>query len=149
VFFPDTLAGMPTIWPIIPPSVSAAFSDRADENNLISARVLDKQHRRMGRDAVYKNRLFETALVIRERMEVELGWGDWPDDPRECLMIGTILGLWVERDISEIILEVPEEVMTELEDECRKRCISLEFLIVDRMNACRDAGVDPADWWKG
>jgi DMSO/TMAO reductase YedYZ molybdopterin-dependent catalytic subunit len=118
------------IWPIIPPSVRAAFSGRADENNLISARVLDKQHRRMERDAAYENRLFETALVIRERMEVELGWGEWPEDPHECLAIGVILGLWFERDISQIILEVMEE----LEDECRERCVSLEFLIVDRMN---------------
>jgi hypothetical protein len=43
----DILGGMPTIWPIIPPSVRAVFSDRADENSLVSARVLDKQHRRM------------------------------------------------------------------------------------------------------
>ena len=89
--------------------------------------------------------MFETALVIRERMEVELGWGEWPEDPHECLAIGVILGLWFERDISQIILEVMEE----LEDECRERCVSLEFLIVDRMNTCRDAGIDPDDWWKG
>jgi hypothetical protein len=97
---------MPIIWPIIPPSVRAAFSDRADEKNLIPARVLHKQHRRMERDAAYKKRLFETALV-------------------------------------------PEEVMVELEDECRERCVSLEFLLVERVNAYRDAGVDPSDWWKG
>jgi hypothetical protein len=48
-FAPDILAPMHTIWPIIPPSVRAAFSDRADKNNLISARVLDEQHRRTER----------------------------------------------------------------------------------------------------
>jgi hypothetical protein len=136
------------IYPLVPKSVRAFFSDRTDDNNLISAHVLKKQHRRMERDAAYKNRLFETALAIRERLEAEPGWGDWPEDPRECLMIGAILGLWFEHDISEIILEVPEEVIEELEDECRERCVSLEFLIVDRMNTCRDAGVDPADWWR-
>jgi hypothetical protein len=50
----------------------------------------------------------------------------------------------LERDIDELILEIPEEVLADLEDECRERCVSLEFLIVDRMNAARDAGVDPA-----
>jgi len=44
---------------------------------------------------------------------------------------------------------VEEETLVELEDECRERCVSLEFLMVECLNACRDAGVDPADWWKG
>jgi hypothetical protein len=47
-----------------------------------------------------------------------------------------------------LILEVPEETLVELEDQCRERCVSLEFLLVDQMNTCRDAGIDPADWWK-
>jgi len=85
-----------------------------------------------------------SALLVRQAAGQRL----WTL-PRECLMIGAILGLWFERDISQIILEVPEEVMEELEDECRERCVSLEFLIVDRMNTCRDAGIDPDDWWKG
>ena len=104
----------------------------------------------MERDTAYKDRVFETACAIHDQLETQPGWeADWPEDPRECLMIGAILGLWFERDISQIILEVPEEVMEELEDECRERCVSLEFLIVDRMNTCRDAGIDPDDWWKG
>ena len=53
-------------------------------------------------------------------------------------MIGAILGLWFERDVDELILEVPEDVLSQLEDECRERCVSLEFLLVDRTNACRD-----------
>jgi hypothetical protein len=141
---------MPTIWPIIPPSVRAFFSGRADENNLVSACVLDRQHRRMERDAAYENRLFETALVIRDQLETQPGWAaDWPEDPHECLAIGVILGFWLERDIDELILEIPEEELAQLEKECRERCVSLEFLHVDRMNACRDAGIDPANWWKG
>jgi hypothetical protein len=146
-FAPDILAGTMTVYPIIPKSVRAFFSGRADENNLVSARVLKKQHRRMEREPAYKDRLFQTALAIRDQLETQLGWeADWPEDPKECLMVGVILGLWVERDIDEIILEVPEEVLAQLEDECRERCVSLEFLMVDRMNACRDAGVDPSDW---
>jgi len=50
--------------PLIPPSVHAAFSSKADKNNLIPARVLDKQHRRMKRDPAYKDRMYETARAI-------------------------------------------------------------------------------------
>jgi hypothetical protein len=146
---PDILAAMPTIWPIIPPSVRAAFSSKADKNNLIPARVLDQQHLRVEREAAYKDRIYETALAIHDQLEAQPGWGDWPEDPVECLEIGLILGIWLELAIPELILEVPEDVLAQLEDECRERCVSLEFLIVDRMNAFRDAGVDPADWWKG
>ena len=100
-------------------------------------------------DSAYKDRLLQTALAIRGQLETQPGWGDWPEDPTECLAIGVILGRWFERDISELLLEVPEEVLAQLEDECRERCCDLEFLLVERMNACRDAGIDPADWWKG
>jgi hypothetical protein len=94
-----------TVYPIIPKSVRAFFSDRADQNNLISARILNKQHRRMERDSAYRDCLFQTALAIREQLETQPGWeADWPEDPKECLMIGTILGLWFERDILELIL---------------------------------------------
>jgi hypothetical protein len=141
---------MPTIWPIIPPSVRAFFSGRADENNLVSACVLDRQHRRMERDPIYKDRIYETARAIHDQLEAQPGWAaDWPEDPHECLAIGVILGFWLERDIDELILEVPEDVLAQLEDECRERCVSLEFQLVDRTNACRDAGVDPSDRWKG
>jgi hypothetical protein len=72
-----------------------------------------------------------------------VGYGlDRPDS----VALNRPLGVWVERDINELILEAPEEVLAELEDECRERCVSLEFLMVDRMNACRDAGGDPVDW---
>jgi hypothetical protein len=146
-FAPEYFARIMTIWPLCPASVRAAFSGKADKNNLVSAHILKKQHRRMEREPAYKDRLFQTALAIRDQLETQLGWeADWPEDPKECLMVGVILGLWVERDIDEIILEVPEEVLAQLEDEFRERCVSLEFLMVDRMNACRDAGVDPSDW---
>jgi len=83
--------------------------------------------------------LSQTALAIRDQLETQSGWeADWPEDPQECLMIGAILGLWFERDVDELILEVPEDVLSQLEDECRERCVSLEFLLVDRTNACRD-----------
>jgi hypothetical protein len=111
---PDILGAMPTIWPIISPSVRGFFSDRANENNLVSARVLDRQHRRMERDPIFKKRLFETALVIRDQLETQPGWAaDWPEDPHECLAIGEILGLWLERDIDELILEISEEVLAD------------------------------------
>jgi hypothetical protein len=103
----------------------------------------------MKREPAYKDRIYETARAIRDQLETQTGWeADWPEDTHECLAIGVILGVWVERDINELILEVPEEVLVDLEDECRERCVSLEFLMVERVNACRDAGIDPDDWWR-
>ena len=65
----------------------------------------------MNRDPAYKDRVFETACAIHDQLEAQPGWGGWPEDPNECLVIGFVLGCWFERDISELILEVPEEVL--------------------------------------
>jgi hypothetical protein len=150
----DILAGMshhkPSIlWIILPPEASAQLSDLADGYNALPEQLGRKQLKRMNRDPLYKKRVFQTAEALTEHFDTRPGWGEWPPDPHECLAVGMVLGLWLERDVPEILLDLPEEALAELEEECRERGVSTEQVIIDRLTASRSREADPADWWKG
>ncbi len=151
---PDILAGMsectePILWMILPPWIGEQLHDMTDEFDALQAKVAKKQLKRMNRDPLYKKRIFETAEALTEHFDTHPGWGTWPSDSQECLAIGIVLGLCLERDLPEILLDLPEEALAELEEECRDRGVSAERVIIDRLGASRNSEADPADWWKG
>jgi hypothetical protein len=139
----------PILWMILPPWIGKQLHELADELDAIPAKVAKKQLKRMDQDPLYQKRIFETAEALTEHFDTQPGWGTWPPDLQECLAVGIVLGLWFEESLPEILLSLPENALAELEEECRERGVSAERVIIDRLGASRNAGVDPADWWKG
>jgi hypothetical protein len=137
------------LWMILPPWIGEQLHEMADEFDALPAKVARKQLKRMDQDPLYKKRIFETAEALTEHFDTQPGWGSWPSDYQECLAIGIVLGFWLERDLPEILLELPEEALAEIEEECRERGVSAERVIIDRLGASRNAEADPSDWWKG
>ena len=151
-FAPDILAGMSDkniLWMILPPWIGEQLHELADELDALPAKVARKQLKRLKRDPLYQKRIFETAEALTEHFDTQPGWGNWPSDSQECLAVGIVLGLWLERDLPEMLLDLPEEALAELEEECRDRGVSAERVIIDRLGASRNAEADPSDWWKG
>jgi hypothetical protein len=85
------------LWIILPPQTREKLEELADDWGAFSAELGEEQMKRMKQEPFYQERILETAQAISDRIGTEPGWGNWPPDPYECLAVGMILGLWLER----------------------------------------------------
>jgi hypothetical protein len=114
-FAPDILGCMndetrPILWVILPPQAREKLTDLVGEEDALDERFARQLFGRLTRDQPpYKDRIFVAAKAIGDRLGADPGWGDWPSDPEECLAVGMILGLQLERDLPEMLCELPEE----------------------------------------
>jgi hypothetical protein len=60
-------------------------------------------------------------------------WGPWPHELDDCLAIAGNLSALIHGALDESLCEWPEEVIEDLEQECRERCVSLEVLLINRI----------------
>jgi hypothetical protein len=139
----------PILWVILPPEAREQFAAQLDNQEALPEKFANKELKRLNHEPLYQKRIFQAAKAINGRMGIEPGWGEWPADPHECLAIGLILGAMLEREIPEILLDLPEEELAKLEDECRASGVSVERIIIERLTAALDRKADPSDWWKG
>jgi hypothetical protein len=62
-----------------------------------------------------------------------LDWGGWPTNLQEAIMVGFILGIYLEIGIDDLVLKLSEEEMLSVEEQCKERSLSLAELLIDRL----------------
>ena len=115
-------------WLLLPPFIRDRLSAKADQEGILPLNLTAPVLQRMEADQARAEALLETALGIHEHLYARLpGWGDWPTDLGDCLYIGLVLALWIEADLPELLLALPEEQLAQLEA-TRAREVCLEQL---------------------
>lgn len=72
-------------------------------------------------------------------------WGPWPTDLQEAIAVGFVLGVYLEAGLDQMLLELPEEELSFIEQECKERSLSLAEIVIDRLSETKRSG----ESWKG
>jgi hypothetical protein len=85
-------------------------------------------------DLAYRKRIWElTQQIWLCLFEPGTNWGSWPDNLDDCLAIAGNLSALIFGELDESLCQWPEEVIEDLERECREDCVSLEVLLINRL----------------
>jgi hypothetical protein len=72
-------------------------------------------------------------------------WGAWPEALEEIVGVAFILGVHLEAGIDHMLLELPEEELSFIEQECKERLLSLAEIMIDRLWETKQS----EESWKG
>jgi hypothetical protein len=130
---------------VLPPNVADLIRDHYGRSYL-GKKTMGPFWKRFKKDDEFCDRIWRRARELLDVIFTEESdsWGDWPSDPQECAGIGFIVGMIFEDSINSMLLELPEEQLTRIEEECRSESASLWDILFDRITALKaDAG--PSD----
>jgi hypothetical protein len=89
---------------------------------------------RLIKDEPYRARIWAITATIWPYLGLPgPDWGPWPDKVEDCLAIAANLSALIFGELDESLCRWPEEVIEDLERDCRERCISLEVLLINRL----------------
>lgn len=130
---------------ILPPGVADMVRDHYGRSYL-GKRAMEPFWKRFKTDDEFCDRIWRKA---RELMDVIFNdesdsWGNWPSDPQECAGIGYIVGVIFENCIDSMLLELPEDELTQLDEQCRAESASLWDVLFDRLTASKAGGPEAA-----
>jgi hypothetical protein len=107
---------------------------------LLSPNLISSILRSVRANPARERELLSMALRVTRYLEdFPSGWGEWPDDTGEALYVGLLLGIWFAKDIEEQLLDLPEEELAFMEEECRERGLSTEQYLFDRLVEVRES----------
>jgi hypothetical protein len=122
---------METIQLLLPASIQERLSTRTDLDGILPLNLSSPMIRQILDDAKRRKRAEQSARVIWHHLESGgPGWGEWPSDISEALVVGLLLGFEVGRQAGKLVLDLPSEDLSFVEDQCREQGISLEQYLI-------------------
>jgi hypothetical protein len=126
---------------ILPPDVADLIRDHYGRSYL-GKKTMGPFWKRFKKDNEFSDRIWRRARELMDVIfnEESESWGDWPSDPQECAGIGFIVGFVFEDSIDSMLLELPEEELSRLEEKCRSESASFWDILFDRITASKAGG---------
>jgi hypothetical protein len=143
------LKEIPQLKPLLlPSSIWRRLSAKTDDEGAVPINMSTNVIERLKKDPVRAERLSALADDIWDHLEARRpGWGPWPDNTEDALVVSMLISLEIEHDADRLILELSEQEMGFVERESRKQALSLEQIIINRI-VKRVEGQDDGEDWK-
>jgi hypothetical protein len=140
---------MQSIPALLPPAVTQRVRQHyalSDETTSLPPGVSERIWDRFHTDALYRKRVTDQAVDLQTHIVTPgSDWGQWPESIEECVIIGFMLGIWLRDYVEELILELPEAILSELETEGIEKGQELEELLIERLIRSKEGNADPTD----
>jgi hypothetical protein len=119
---------------LLPSAIGDRISSRTDSDGALPINLSSQLIDKISNDPVRAERLREQAEAIWDHLASgATGWGQWPPSVEDSLFIGFLLGLWVQRGVEELIVELSEDRLSTLEDYCRGNGLSVEQFLIEHI----------------
>jgi hypothetical protein len=119
---------------LLPSTIGDCISSRTDSDGALPMNLSSQLIDKISNDPARAERLREQAEAIWDHLASGTsGWGEWPSSVEDSLFIGFLLGLWVQRGVEELIVELSEDRLSILEDYCRQNGLSVEQFLIQHI----------------
>jgi hypothetical protein len=135
---------------VVPPELLLQIQshyEKRTRGNVISHRAMKPVFDRYMHEPAFCERVHAIAGELNDVVfdPDSREWGDWPTDLQEAIAVGFVLGVYLEVGIDQMLLELPEEELSFVEQECKERSLSLAEIVIDRLSEMKQ----PGESWKG
>ena len=117
---------------LLPPVIRERLRAKTDSDSALPINLSTNVIERLKKDPVRAERLSELAADIWDHLEVgEAGWGSWPLDTEDALVVSMLLSVQLEHAVSQSILNLSEDEMAFVEQQSQEQGLSLEQILIN------------------
>ncbi|PYK18105.1 MAG: hypothetical protein DME55_07750 [Verrucomicrobia bacterium] len=117
---------------LLPPVIRERLRAKTDSDSALPINLSTNVIERLKKDPVRADRLSDLAVAIWDHLEARRpGWGPWPLDTEDALVVSMLLGALIEHEVSQSILTLSEDEMAFVEQQSQEQGLSLEQILIN------------------